>query len=282
MLRKPSPEGKRSIVIAVAGVALFLGMMFGGSPGAAVPDEPIPDALAAFSFENGECPYEEAIPIIELPRPTAQETALILEECPGIRPGARLSNWCTMNFVFTDGTDIYIGTAGHCTSFVGQRMGAWQGPSPFGTVVYRHYGGVGYDFALIRIDEAFHDQVDPNICTWHGPVDSEPTTHEHQPVHHYGWGLATAGNSYERARTGTLIYATDTTIHFESFASGGDSGSPANNVLGSGLGVITHVIGSAAGSPLVLGTHVEQALAMARGGGFDVELVPGQYVEGVA
>jgi hypothetical protein len=252
----------------------FLVMLLASTTAAPLDDVPATEEVATV-----EC-FGEPIPLIDLPQGDVP-TTLLLEQCPGIRPGARLSNGCTMNFVFEDTANLYIGTAGHCTSFVGQRMGATGMTGTFGTVVYRYYGGVGWDFALILVDEDKRDLVDPNLCAFHGPLDADPSTHQYQPVHHYGWGVATMQNSYQRARTGYILWTSPTTVHFMSYASGGDSGSPLNNVHGDALGIITHVQSNVYGDRLVYGTHITQALAMARGAGFDVQLVPGQLVEGV-
>src|SRR5918999_741951 len=69
---------------------------------------------------------------VDVPLPTAEEQATELN-CLGYSPpylatdgvsvgavsagGCMVSpSGCTMSFVFTDGTDLYIGTAGHCVS----------------------------------------------------------------------------------------------------------------------------------------------------------------------
>lgn len=259
---------------ALAGGLLLVLLLAGAGVGAPVPSDEAREPQVALL----PCGHEVLMPLVELPLPDPEAIALHSEECPGIRPGARLSNGCTMNFVFTDATDLYVGTAGHCTAFVGQRFGTYGGPA-FGTVVFRYYAGIGHDFALIRIDEDRREEVDPNMCAFHGPVDSEPVTFPGQPVHHYGWGFATMHSAEERARTGTLISADATTIHFESYGSGGDSGSPVTSVLGSGLGILTH--GNGNPGTLIWGTHIEHALQRVHAAGFPVELVPGQLVEGV-
>ncbi len=269
------------LTFACLSTLAFLLMLMG--PSAATTMEETRDALAQTEtplLPGVPCEHEEPIPLIELPT-HGMPIPGPPEECPGIRPGARLTNGCTMNFLFTDGTDHYMGTAGHCTSFVGQSMGA-TGIGPFGSVAYRHYSGVGHDFALIRVDDAMVDQLDPNMCAWSGPRDAEPETHAYQPMHHYGWGVATNDQAHTRARTGYLTAVSDTTISFTSYASGGDSGSPATNVLGSGLGILTHVQSNVYGDRVVYGTHIEQAISMAQGAGFDIEIVAGEIVEGVA
>jgi hypothetical protein len=71
---------------------------------------------------------------------------------------------CTMNFVFTDGTSNYIGTAGHCAGngkTVIAQVATRVDPTntivtlaAIGTVVSSWDQGIGKDFALVRIDPA--------------------------------------------------------------------------------------------------------------------------------
>src|SRR6266516_3084702 len=70
---------------------------------------------------------------------------------------------CTMNFVFTDGTSYYIGTAGHCSGN-GKTVIAqvWTRVDPtdtvfvtlaaIGTTVASWNSGIGKDFALVKIN----------------------------------------------------------------------------------------------------------------------------------
>ncbi len=217
------------------------------------------------------CAHTEPVRLVELEMGVED---VLLEQCPGIRPGARLTTGCTMNFLFEDDNDYYMGTAGHCTSHVGQRMGA-AGIGAFGSVVYRINEGVGQDFALIRVDADKHNMVDPTLCAWAGPYDSDPLTHPGQPLHMYGWGVATNDASFTRARSGVLLSTSPTSITFLGVASGGDSGSPTVNALGSAVAVNTHVLLTAQGSAVVYGTHIDHALRLADGAGFDVDVVAG-------
>src|SRR5205085_5834685 len=74
-------------------------------------------------------------------------------------------NGCTMNFVFTDGSSNYIGTAGHCASggkTVIAQIATRVDPTntivtlaAIGNVVASWNNGIGKDFALVKIDPAF-------------------------------------------------------------------------------------------------------------------------------
>src|SRR3954452_11044175 len=74
---------------------------------------------------------------------------------------------CTMNFIFTDGTSNYIGTAGHCAgngktviAQVGTRVDPTDSAVPMlaaiGTTVKSWNNGIGRDFALVKIDPGFN------------------------------------------------------------------------------------------------------------------------------
>src|SRR5215203_426990 len=87
----------------------------------------------------------------------------INDACPGVQtgPGVQANGCivtgCTANFVFTDGTSKYIGTARHCSDGVGTRVAMQVDTTTIadiGSVVKQTSGdGVpGNDFALIKID----------------------------------------------------------------------------------------------------------------------------------
>ena len=129
--------GTRASRSAMAlGLTMLMAMPALGLAAPAPPAAPAMDvatwtALAAAGQLPTTCDASQAV-TLQLPEGAplpAGETDAVnpVDFCPGLRPGARLSNGCTMNFVFTDGTNLYIGTAGHCTSSVGQRMSTGGG-----------------------------------------------------------------------------------------------------------------------------------------------------------
>ena len=122
-----------------------------------------------------------------------------------IYPGVKVfiaEGQCTANFVFTDKTDVYVGTAAHCSSTgdtvqsptcdvgslpLGTAVEV-QGADAPGTLVYNSWGTMRdvleidqdtclyNDFALIRLDPADHDAVNPSVPVWGGPNGvAEPT-----------------------------------------------------------------------------------------------------------
>lgn len=216
-----------------------------------------------------------------------------LAPCPGIRPGGALilrftpleMVYCTMAFIVTDGSDLFVATAGHCVDSelgvpgVGERVSAHGVPGTFGTVAYQWCEGgdslgqgcgVGTDFALIRIDGDKHAFVSPEMCAWGAPsggvftgtyfVGGGPPL----VAQHFGWGMGVAAadvgwnwggvsaqpaNPVTQPRTEVLVEADETVALMEGPAFSGDSGS----------GVM--VLDPLGGEPRALGvlTHVSNA-----------------------
>lgn len=103
---------------------------------------------------------------------------------------------CTANFIFSDGTNVYIGQAAHCSSTAASTTtnGCEAGSLPLGTpvriegaeepgtLVYNSWlamqrsgetdpNACAYnDFALVKIDPADVGQVNPSIPFWGGPT----------------------------------------------------------------------------------------------------------------
>ncbi len=192
-----------------------------------------------------------------------------VDPCPGIRPGGALVlragpfelMFCSMAFIVTDGDDLYVATAGHCTDpavGVGPRFSAHGVPGEFGTVVHRwcekgsavvndivydQIGldlascGVGTDFALIKVDADKHGHVNAAMCHWGAPVGGVFTAHDTEPrtVQHFGWGMflgeasgviVTVGNPATQARQGVGIDFSDANSAWvQTPAISGDSGS---------------------------------------------------------
>ena len=103
---------------------------------------------------------------------------------------------CTANFIFSSGTDVFIGQAAHCSSLDGntETNGCIARSLPLGTaveidgasrpgvMVYNSWLAMqaanesnntvclNNDFALIKIDPADHAKVNPSVPHWGGPV----------------------------------------------------------------------------------------------------------------
>jgi hypothetical protein len=181
--------------------------------------------------------------------------AALNTECPGIQsPGVSAAGCivapagCTANFIFTDGSSQYVGTARHCVDRVGQTVTMQVDTTTVadvGTVSHMTSGEgePGNDWALIRIDPAVAAEwgVNPAIPVIGGPqgiyTGCEPT-----PVVHYGHGYGVAvGQGKPEFGFSTNLY--DDGYGWTGFGAPGDSGSPVLTSLGGpAIGNFTHLI----------------------------------------
>jgi hypothetical protein len=168
---------------------------------------------------------------------------------------------CTMNFVFTDGTSSYIGTAGHCAGkgkTVIAQIGTRVDPTDsvivmlaaIGSVVRSWNGGIGRDFALVKINPGF--KVVPGMAGALGPTGAFCGDPVGQPVMHYGHGyifFVEQGNPKfgEVVPDLTLLFrfASPNGFNWVGYGLPGDSGSGVMNAAGLAVGDLTHGIGVA-------------------------------------
>lgn len=199
----------------------------------------------------------------------------------GIRPGSWMISpfWCTMNFVFQNGSRLGIGTAGHCVESGNDEVVlltvAPGGSNPvlvnIGTPVVRHDGGIGNDFALIEIRPELHPWVFPTIAGVGGPcgaytgegvvsVDNPinfqgeliPSTFDlGNTVWHYGHGVGVGTGGTPRTGAGLAWYPDSYT--WGGVLYGGDSGSAVRIEDLSAAGNLTHGLGIAGVVPLPVG-----------------------------
>jgi hypothetical protein len=173
---------------------------------------------------------------------------------------------CTANFIYSNGSQYFIGTAGHCVDKVGQAIymqvnspGIGASIANVGTVSKFVNGGVGNDYSVIAIAPGF--TVDPKLPQG-GPQgiykDCGPTA-----VLHYGhgYGVAVAQGKLEG---GLATNWYDDGYGWTGAGAPGDSGSAV--VTANGLqaaGDFTHLIvdtGGYLGSDLA-GTRITKILA---------------------
>lgn len=171
---------------------------------------------------------------------------------------------CTMNFIFTDGSSKYIGTAGHCAGGdvvmqVGTRIDLTDTVlvtvAKIGRTVKRVDAGIGRDFGLVKIDPAW--AVVPGIAGALGPMGTFCSDPLGQPVLHYGHGYVFAVEQ-GYPKEGEVIPDLTALVKFTSTQYGynwagyglpGDSGSPVLGAGGLAVGNLTHGIG-VAGVPI--------------------------------
>jgi hypothetical protein len=132
-----------------------------------------------------------------------------------IRPGVMTRTdgaQCTANFVFYDSSDVYLGQAAHCSGTDGSTAtnGCDARSRPIGTEVEiegaSKHGKLAYnswltmqdrgekndnaceynDFALVKVDPADVDEVNPTIPFFGGPTGIVDSTQQGDTVYSYG------------------------------------------------------------------------------------------------
>ena len=250
---------------------------------------------------------------VEIPLPQANENATINPNCLGTAPpyagadgvsttavsaGACMvsPSGCTMNFVFTDGTSKYIGTAGHCAGngkTVIAQVATRVDPTDtvmvtlaaIGTTVKSWNNGIGKDFALVKIDPAF--KVVPGVAGALGPTGVLCLDPVGQPVMHYGHGyIFFVEQGYPKFGevipdlTAVFKFTTPNGFNWVGYGLPGDSGSEVMNDAGLAVGDLTHGIG-VAGVPvpgLNFGTDM-QGIFNLIGPGYKVVTVDGRAAD---
>lgn len=188
-------------------------------------------------------------------------------ETATIHPGvwtASDSGECTANFVFYDATDIYIGSAAHCTGRgePTDTNGCITKSRPLGseveiedvataTLVYsswiamqkvdeQNFNACRYnDFALLELDPADHDKVNPTIPFWYGPDGASSSSPTFSEVYAFGNSFLKFGISPMTGYSvGDVGDGWGHVAYFVTPGVPGDSGSAVLNADGDGLGVL--------------------------------------------
>ena len=211
---------------------------------------------------------------------------------------------CTANFVFTDGTNVFIGQAAHCSSqdAANQTNGCIAQTLPEGTLVeitgasrpgvmvYNSWVAMqeagetntnvcmNNDFALVKIDPADHGKVNPSIPFWGGPVGLGDATAPLEEVYSYGNSSLRLGLEPLSPKTG---YSLGTTaggwshpVYTVTPGIPGDSGSAFLDSQGKAIGVLSTL----ALAPLPASNNVSDlahALAYMQQSGTSATLVNG-------
>jgi hypothetical protein len=213
---------------------------------------------------------------------------------------------CTANFVFFDASDIYIGQAAHCSGTGGatETNGCDSASHPIGTpvevvgasrpgtLVYNSWltmqtvgetdpNACQYnDFALVRLDPADHDKVNPSVPHWGGPsgLDADGTA-AGERVYSYGNSSLRLGLTVLSPKTGVSLGSSGGgwthDVYTVSPGVPGDSGSAFLSADGQAVGVLSTLqfaplVGSNGVSDLNLALDY-----LAAHGSIDVELAAG-------
>ncbi len=224
-----------------------------------------------------------------------------------IRPGVQTmtkGGQCTANFVFYEGDEVYLGQAAHCSSTGGESgtNGCRTGSRPLGTPVTiqgaTRPGKLAYnswlamqkvgetntevcaynDLALVRIDPADRDKVNPTVPKFGGPTGLG-TAAKGQEVFTYGNSELRLGIDFLKPKSGLLVGGSaggwSYTVYTLTPGIPGDSGSGFLNRSGQAFGILSTL--QFLGKPLSNGVgSLDKELAYARSHGFsDLKLANG-------
>lgn len=195
-------------------------------------------------------------------------------ECPGVQsPGVAAAGCivapagCTANYIFTDGSSQYVGTARHCVDRTGQEVVMQVDTTTLavvGTVSHMTSGEgePGNDWALVSIDPAVAAEwgVDPAVPVIGGPSGIY-TGCDVQTVKHYGHGYGVAV-AQGKPEFGLATNWNSDGFGWTGYGAPGDSGSPVLLADNRAAGNFTHLIvdiGNYPGSDLA-GTRITRAL----------------------
>jgi hypothetical protein len=189
-----------------------------------------------------------------------------------IHPGVQVFTagaQCTSNFVFKEGSDVYLGQAAHCSGTGGQTEtdGCTSGSLPLGTavevtgaskpgtLVYNSWLAMqakgesdpdtcAYnDLALIRIDAADVDEVNPSIPGFGGPTGLGSAGSTGSTVYSYGNSELRGGITKLSPKQGLLLQneGGGWSHNVVTLTPGipGDSGSGFLNASGQAIGVLS-------------------------------------------
>jgi hypothetical protein len=189
-----------------------------------------------------------------------------------IHPGVQTyteGGQCTSNFVFEDGTSVYLGQAAHCSGTGGQTEtdGCTSGSLPLGTkvevkgasspatMVYNSWlamqargesdpNACAYnDFALVRLDPADAGRVNPSVPGFGGPTGLGAAGGLGTTVYSYGNSSLRAGVTKLSPKQGVVIQneggGWSHVVATLTPGIPGDSGSGFLNASGAAIGVLS-------------------------------------------
>ncbi len=213
---------------------------------------------------------------------------------------------CTSNFVFTQGSNVYLGQAAHCSGTggtvnadgcdspslpIGTRVRV-AGASRLGTLVYNSWltmqargetnpNACAYnDFALVRIDPADVGRVNPSVPGFGGPTGVGGVGALGSTVYSYGNSSLRGGITKLSPKRGVVAQNTgggwNHTVYTATPGIPGDSGSGFLNASGRAFGVLSTLqILPVAGSNGVGDLRMQLAYMRASSSFSGVQLAPG-------
>ena len=176
---------------------------------------------------------------------------------------------CTSNFVFSDGTNVYLGQAAHCSGTGGNTAtnGCTSGSLPIGTpidvtgaskpgtLVYNSWltmqgNGEAYadtcafnDLALIKIDPADVGSVNPSVPGFGGPTGVGSAGGTGSTIYTYGNSELRGGVTKLSPKQGVVVQNTTSGWSHDVYTATpgipGDSGSGFMNGSGQAVGILS-------------------------------------------
>ncbi len=241
--------------------------------------------------------------------PPAAASAWAPIETATVHPGVQVfteGGQCTANFVFQGGGDVYLGQAAHCAGTGGQTEtdGCTSGSLPLGTPVEvtgaSQPGTLAYsswltmqangetnpdacafnDLALIRIDPADVDSVNPSVPGFGGPTGVGAAGGLGSTVYSYGNSSLRGGVTLLSPKQGVVVQSQGNgwSHNVVTLTPGipGDSGSGFMNKSGQAIGTLSTLqLAPLAGSNGVGDMAKELAYMQANSSLTGVQLVPG-------
>jgi hypothetical protein len=226
-----------------------------------------------------------------------------------IHPGVQLFTngaQCTANFIYSDGTNVYIGQAAHCSGTGGNTAtdGCTSGTLPVGTpvditgagrpgtMVYNSWATMQAngeqdadtcafnDLALVQVDAADVGKVNPSVPGFGGPTGVGTVTGTGETVFSYGNSELRGGVTKLSPKQGILIQnqGNGWSHNVTTVSPGipGDSGSGFFNSSGQAFGILSTLqLAPLAGSNGVGDLGKELAYMHAHSSFGGVNLVPG-------
>lgn len=279
--------------------------------------EPTDAQLAKLGLPNRAFLTSQRFPVPTMVTPSGQKEEVVLpavEEplgtsigpayttyagtgCTGIRPGAWLLlledggvGWCSMAHVYGSPGNYTVSTAGHCgkTGDVATVIAAFGNRDGVLNPVLLDFGtfskstgdgGIGKDWALIKVNPAYQHLVSPTMCAWGGPrgmytksgqivtgdlsgrgspVTINPDVGLAQFILHYGHGTGMGATG--TPRIGFAQNWASTHFSFFGAIAPGDSGSGSNALSGDGVGTLNEAAG--------INTHLYVDPSLRTGTGF--------------
>jgi len=252
--------------------------------------------------------FAAAIAVCALTAMTGTASAWAPAATAPIKPGVQTDTaggQCTANFIYTRGSDVFIGQAAHCagTGAATETDGCDSGSLPLGTPVTisgaTRPGSLAYsswiamqnadeanpdacaynDLALVKIDPADVSRVNPSVPAFGGPVGIGGPSATGDNVFSYGNSSLRLGISKLSPKQGivteTVGNGWSRTVYTATPGIPGDSGSGFLDAEGGAIGTLSTL--AIFPSPLSNGvSDLERELGYARGHGFpDLQLVNG-------